>query len=96
MDDFDDGNSTEEVSKEAPCSYYDSNQKMAQALTDYLTESGFKVKYIHSDVDTLDRIEIIEALRRGKCDILIGINLLRRPYSRMWACGYGLRIRKGS
>lgn len=52
-------------------------KKMAEALTEYLAEAGFKVRYMHSDVETLDRIEIIRDLRLGVCDILIGINLLR-------------------
>lgn len=52
-------------------------KKMAEALTEYLTEAGLKVRYIHSDVDTLERIEIIRDLRKGIFDILVGINLLR-------------------
>jgi excinuclease ABC subunit B len=52
-------------------------KKMAKDLTDYLNDAGIKVVYIHSDVDTLDRIEIIEKLRLGKYDCLIGVNLLR-------------------
>lgn len=52
-------------------------KKMAEALTEYLGEAGLKVKYIHSDVDTLERIEIIRDLRLGIFDVLIGINLLR-------------------
>lgn len=52
-------------------------KKMAEALTEYLAEAGFKVRYMHSDVETLERIEIIRNLRLGVCDILIGINLLR-------------------
>ena len=52
-------------------------KKMAEALTDYLDENGIKVNYLHSDVDTLDRIQIIQDLRRGKIDVLVGINLLR-------------------
>lgn len=52
-------------------------KKMAEALTEYLSEAGFKVRYMHSDVETLERIEIIKELRLGVCDILIGINLLR-------------------
>jgi excinuclease ABC subunit B len=52
-------------------------KKMAEALTEYLAEAGFKVRYMHSDVETLERIEIIRDLRLGVCDILIGINLLR-------------------
>jgi excinuclease ABC subunit B len=52
-------------------------KKMAEALTDYMGEAGVKVRYIHSDVDTLERIEIIRDLRLGAYDVLIGINLLR-------------------
>ncbi len=52
-------------------------KKMAEALTDYLSENGLKVRYMHSDVDTLERIEIIRSLRLGDIDILVGINLLR-------------------
>lgn len=52
-------------------------KKMAEALTDYLKENGLKVKYLHSDIKTLERTEIIRELRLGKFDILIGINLLR-------------------
>lgn len=52
-------------------------KKMAEALTEYLSEADLKVRYMHSDVETLDRIEIIRDLRLGVFDILIGINLLR-------------------
>jgi excinuclease ABC subunit B len=52
-------------------------KKTAEALTNYLTEVGLKVRYIHSDVDTIERIEIIRDLRLGVFDVLIGINLLR-------------------
>ncbi len=52
-------------------------KKMAEELTDYLKEHGIKVKYMHSDVDTLDRIEIVNGLRLGEFDVLCGINLLR-------------------
>lgn len=52
-------------------------KKMAEALTDYLQENGMKVRYVHSDVETLERIEIIRDLRLGVFDILVGINLLR-------------------
>ncbi|MEM6780716.1 MAG: excinuclease ABC subunit UvrB [Pseudomonadota bacterium] len=52
-------------------------KKMAEDLTEYLTENGQRVRYMHSDTDTLDRIEIIRDLRLGVFDILIGINLLR-------------------
>ncbi|MBT4879770.1 MAG: excinuclease ABC subunit UvrB [Alphaproteobacteria bacterium] len=52
-------------------------KKMAEALTEYLNEAGLKVQYIHSDVETLERIEIIRDLRLGTYDVLVGINLLR-------------------
>ena len=52
-------------------------KKMAEDLTEYMTEAGLKVRYLHSDIDTLERIEIIRDLRLGAFDILVGINLLR-------------------
>ncbi|MCU0946228.1 MAG: excinuclease ABC subunit UvrB [Rubritepida sp.] len=52
-------------------------KRMAEQLTEYLTEMGVRVRYLHSDVDTLERIEIIRDLRRGVFDVLVGINLLR-------------------
>jgi excinuclease ABC subunit B len=52
-------------------------KKMAEALTEYLTENGIAVRYLHSDIDTLERIEIIRDLRLGEFDVLVGINLLR-------------------
>ncbi|MBI1301825.1 MAG: excinuclease ABC subunit UvrB [Alphaproteobacteria bacterium] len=52
-------------------------KKMAENLTEYLNENGIKVRYLHSDVDTLERIEIINDLRNGAFDVLVGINLLR-------------------
>ncbi len=52
-------------------------KKMAEDLTEYLHENGLKVRYMHSDIDTLERIEIIRDLRLGVFDILVGINLLR-------------------
>lgn len=52
-------------------------KKLAEELTDYYIELGVKVKYMHSDIDTLERIEIIRELRKGEIDVLIGINLLR-------------------
>jgi excinuclease ABC subunit B len=52
-------------------------KRMAEDLTDYLTEHGVRVRYLHSDIDTLERIEIIRDLRLGVYDVLIGINLLR-------------------
>merc|ERR1739841_343603 len=50
---------------------------MAEQLTDYLTENGVRVRYLHSDIDTVERSEILRDLRLGKFDVLIGINLLR-------------------
>lgn len=52
-------------------------KRMAEDLTDYLSESGIKVKYLHSDIKTIERSEIIRDLRLGKFDVLVGINLLR-------------------
>jgi excinuclease ABC subunit B len=52
-------------------------KKMAEDLTDYLNDFDFKVKYLHSDIDTLERMEIIRDLRLGEFDVLVGINLLR-------------------
>ena len=52
-------------------------KKMAEKLTEYLMENGIKVRYLHSDIDTLERIEIIRDLRSGVFDVLVGINLLR-------------------
>ncbi|PZR37417.1 excinuclease ABC subunit UvrB [Caulobacter segnis] len=52
-------------------------KKMAEDLTEYLNEQGIRVRYMHSDVDTLERIEIIRELRMGNIDVLVGINLLR-------------------
>ena len=50
---------------------------MAEDLTEYMHEQGLRVRYMHSDIDTLERIEIIRDLRLGAFDILVGINLLR-------------------
>src|SRR3546814_19479004 len=52
-------------------------KKMAEALTEYMSEAGDKVRHIHSDVETLERIEIIRDLRLGVYDVLVGIKLLR-------------------
>jgi excinuclease ABC subunit B len=52
-------------------------KKMAEDLTDYFQDVGVRVRYIHSDVETIERVEIIRALRRGDFDVLVGINLLR-------------------
>jgi excinuclease ABC subunit B len=52
-------------------------KKMAEDLTDYLLEYGFRVRYLHSEIDTLERIQIIRELRLGEYDVLVGVNLLR-------------------
>ncbi|MDI9335780.1 MAG: excinuclease ABC subunit UvrB [Gammaproteobacteria bacterium] len=52
-------------------------KKMAEQLTDYLSENGVKVRYLHSDIDTVERVEILRDLRLGVFDVLVGINLLR-------------------
>jgi len=52
-------------------------KRTAEDLADYLRETGLKVRYLHSDIDTIERVEILRSLRAGECDILVGINLLR-------------------
>ena len=52
-------------------------KKMAEDLTDYLADAGVRVQYLHSDIDTITRIEILRELRLGSIDVLVGINLLR-------------------
>ncbi len=52
-------------------------KRMAESLTEYLKENGVRVRYMHSDIDTMERIEIVSALRNGEYDVLCGINLLR-------------------
>jgi len=52
-------------------------KRMSEELTDYLAENGIRVRYLHSDIDTVERVEIIRDLRLGKFDVLVGINLLR-------------------
>ena len=52
-------------------------KKMSEDLTDYLLELGIRVRYLHSEVDTIERIEILRDLRLGEFDVLVGINLLR-------------------
>ncbi|MEK9837759.1 MAG: helicase-related protein, partial [Ilumatobacter sp.] len=52
-------------------------KKMAEDLTEYLLEQGLRVRYLHSNIDTIQRIEILRALRLGEFDVLVGINLLR-------------------
>ena len=61
---------------------------MAEDLTDFLSEHGIRVRYLHSDIDTVERVEIIRDLRLGTLDVLVGINLLREgltfPRFRSW------------
>ena len=52
-------------------------KKMSEDLTDYLLELGIRVRYLHSEVDTLRRVELLRELRLGEYDVLVGINLLR-------------------
>ena len=52
-------------------------KRMSEDLTDYLSEHGVKTRYLHSDIDTVERVEIIRDLRLGEFDVLVGINLLR-------------------
>ena len=52
-------------------------KKMSENLTEYLSEHGVNVRYLHSDIDTVERVQIIHDLRKGVCDVLVGINLLR-------------------
>ncbi|MGA9597670.1 MAG: helicase-related protein, partial [Acidimicrobiia bacterium] len=52
-------------------------KKMSEDLTDYLLELGVKARYLHSDIDTLERVQILSELRRGEYDVLVGVNLLR-------------------
>jgi len=67
-------------------------KKMAEDLTEYMNDQGIRVRYMHSDVDTLERIEIIRDLRLGKFDVLIGINLLREGLD-IPECASGARPR---
>ncbi|GIR34848.1 MAG: hypothetical protein CM15mP49_02330 [Actinomycetota bacterium] len=53
-------------------------KKMSEDLSDYLLEIGIRVRYLHSDIDTIERIEILRDLRLGEFDVLVGINLLGR------------------
>jgi excinuclease ABC subunit B len=52
-------------------------KRTAEDLADYLRDVGLKVRYLHSDIDTIERVEILRGLRAGECDVLVGINLLR-------------------
>lgn len=52
-------------------------KKMSESLTSYLAENGVKVRYLHSDIDTMERISIVNDLRAGEFDVVVGINLLR-------------------
>ncbi len=72
-------------------------KRMSEDLTDYLNEHGVRVRYLHSDIDTVERVEIIRDLRLGEFDVLVGINLLREA----WICRrspwwpYWMQIRRG-
>jgi excinuclease ABC subunit B len=65
------------VERDERCLVTTLTKKMSEDLTDYLLEMGFKVRYLHSEVDTLERIQIIRELRLGEFDVLVGVNLLR-------------------
>ena len=52
-------------------------KRMSEDLTDYLSESGLNVEYLHSDIDAVERVEILRRLRKGDFDVLVGVNLLR-------------------
>lgn len=71
------GQINETIAKEGRVLVTTLTKKMAESLTNYLSEKKIKVKYLHSDIDTLDRVDIINGLRRKDFDVLIGINLLR-------------------
>ena len=68
---------TERIAKKERSLVLTLTKKMAEDLTDYLIGLGMKVKYIHSEIDTFERVEILKSLRSGEIDVLIGINLLR-------------------
>ena len=71
---------------------------MSEDLTDYLLEMGIRVRYLHSEVDTLRRVELLRELRMGEYDVLVGINLLRKAStcqrSRWWR--FSMPTRRGS
>lgn len=71
---------------------------MSESLTDYLKEHGVKVRYMHSDIDTLERIDIVNGLRGGEFDVLCGINLLRKgsTFPRSDWSPFSMRTRKVS
>ena len=73
-------------------------KRMSEDLTDYLGDHDVKVRYLHSDIDTVERVEIIRDLRLGTFDVLVGINLLREgldmPRSRWWQ--FSMRTRRAS
>ena len=52
-------------------------KRMAEDLTEYIADIGVKVRYLHSDIETIERVEILRDLRQGEFDVLVGINLLR-------------------
>ncbi len=68
---------TKRVSKDERVLITTLTKRMSEDLTDYLSDAGVKVRYLHSDIDTVERVEIIRDLRAGEFDVLVGINLLR-------------------
>lgn len=68
---------TERVAKQERVLITTLTKRMSEDLTEYLTEHGVKVRYLHSDIDTVERVEIIQDLRKGVFDVIVGINLLR-------------------
>ena len=73
-------------------------KKMAEDLTDHLLDQGVKARYMHSDIATLERVEILRDLRRGEFDVLVGINLCARAWTcrRYRWCHSGCRQREVS
>ena len=67
----------ERVQKKERCLITTLTKRMAEDLTEYLTNQNFQVRYMHSDIDSLKRVDILRDLRKGEFDILVGINLLR-------------------
>jgi len=71
------GRAKERVKREERALVTTLTKKMAEDLTDYFTEQGIRVRYLHSGIETLERIEILRELRKGTFDVLVGVNLLR-------------------
>ena len=71
------GEITERVKKKERVLTTTLTKRMAEKLTEFLTESGIRARYLHADIDTVERVEILRDLRLGVFDVLVGINLLR-------------------